>query len=66
MSAGYSITAPTEEEIQSFMLETGADYDSAKRSLQLKTALQAINDIQDLDDAKKFLRVLTRRLVGML
>lgn len=66
MSTGFKITPPTDAEIAAFMLDTGADLTNATRALQLKSALQAIDDAVDIADFKVILRVIARRLVPLL
>ena len=66
MSANFSIHNPTDAEIAAYMADTGADIQNATRALMLKSALQAIDDAQDLEDCKKILRVMVRRLVPLL
>lgn len=66
MSANYKVTPPTDAEIAQYMADTGSDLANATRALQLKSALQGIDDIQDLADAKAFLKIVVRRLVPLL
>lgn len=66
MSANFKVTPPTDAEVAAFMLDTGADLQNATRALQLKSALQAIDDAQDLADIKQILRIIARRLVPLL
>lgn len=66
MSADFSIHQPTAQEIADFMTATGCDESNARRSLLLKAGLDAVNAMKDLDDAKKLLRVIIRRIVPLL
>lgn len=62
MSAGFAYNRPTEDQIAAAMLDTGADYENAKRSLELTAALAAVDTMADMADAKVILKAIIRRL----